>query len=131
MKPQVTEMLEQMRVRLVQESEAHGPDSEAGAQGDSGEAGELGAQNSENALDAFSLYLDDIVADLLEDYDISETAAEEFMFSVMRDMIVAGQIPDLPEDEDDEAGCAQWLGAAKSAGFEARVLAVAEELAVD
>lgn len=131
MKPQVTELLEQMRVQLVRESEAHGPDSTAGAQGDSGEAGELGAENEENAIDAFNLYFDDIVEDLLEEYELTEAEAEDFMFGVMRDMITAGTIPDMPEDEEDEAALAQWLGAVKSAGFEAQVLAVAEQSAVD
>lgn len=126
MNPQMIQLLEQMRHQLMLETEAHGAD----AQGDSGEPGESGASNVGDGIDSFNLYFDDIVDDLLEEYELTAEEAEEFMFSVMRDMIVAGQIPDLPEDEDDEAGLAKWLGAVKTAGFEARVLAAAEELAV-
>lgn len=120
-------LLEQMRVKLTEGEEAFGPDSIFWT-GDVGTPDESGADNDEDSevFESFNLYFDDIIRDLQDEYDVTESDAEDFAFSVLREMVDAGEIPDLPEDEDDIAALSTWIGAAKSAGFEARVLEAAE-----
>lgn len=136
MNGQIVGLLEQMRVKLAEGEEAFGPDSifwtgdvgTADADGD-----EPGADNDADSdvFESFNLYFDDIIRDLQDEYDVSEADAEDFAFSVLREMVDAGEIPDLPEDEDDIAALSAWIGSAKSAGLEVRVLEAAEAEAED
>lgn len=125
----LTEMREQLRAELAEGEEAWGPDSDAQGDSSGGQPGSTGASNNSNIWDAFDLYIGDMVDDLLEEYDLSEEEAIDFVFSVADDLAAEGKIPPIPTEENDAKAVANWLGVTGSMGFERMVLDAAEEAA--
>lgn len=131
MNAQMNSLLEQLRTQFIAEAEdetAFGPDSEQDSETGEGEPGELGAKNVTDGFDAFDLYMDDIVLDLLDEYELDDNDAIDFVFSIADELADEGKLPFIPE-EDDEKALTDWLGKAKTLGFEAIVLARAEAAA--
>lgn len=127
----LTEMREHLRAQLAEGEEAWGPDSDAQGDTSGGAPGSTGATNASNVWDAFDLYIGDMVDDLLEEFDLTEEEAIDFVFGVADDLSADGKMPEIPSEEDDEQAVAKWLGVAGSMGFERMVLDAADEAAED
>jgi hypothetical protein len=129
MTPEMTTLLEQMRTQLKARAEnddaAWGPDSEPS--GPEGEPGALGAENEPDVWQAFDMYIGEMVDDLMEEYELDEDGALDFIFDIADTAAAEGKLPAIPMDDPDDADAvAAWLGAAGSAGFERMVLDAAE-----
>jgi hypothetical protein len=124
MTPEMTTLLEQMRTQLKARAEgddaAWGPDSSPS--GPEGEPGTLGAENETDVWQAFDMYIGDMVDDLMEDFELNEDDALDFIFEIAEAAAAEGKIPEIPMDDNDADSVAAWLGAAGSAGFERMVL---------
>jgi hypothetical protein len=97
-------------------------DSEAG-----GEAGDLGAVNLSVAAERVDAFLTDVVESLMAEYDVDEEDAFDFVVSVADAMAEAGELPEMPAEDDEDDLQSEWLGAATTSGFAAVVLEVAAE----
>jgi hypothetical protein len=133
---EMSPLLEQMRESLVAQlneaegEEAWGPDSKSQSSKAPGKAGTSGAENeSDDIWNAFDLYVNDLIDDLLELYEISEDEAIDFIFEVADDLAAEGKMPEIPTEEGDAKAVAAWVGAAGTIGFERMVLDAAEEAA--
>lgn len=101
--------------------EAHGPGSVQDTEHSNSEAGTGEALNVSDVEDTLNMYMGDIISDILDNYDLNEDEAEEYVFEMIDQAAEEGLIPEFPEedgDEDDNLNLAAWLGAAKSAGLE-------------
>lgn len=130
MTPEMNTLLEQMRTQLKVQAEggedaAWGPDS--APEGPEGEPGTSGAENEPDVWQAFDMYIGDMVDDLMEEYELDEDGALDFIFSIADEATEAGKLPEIPMDDNDEKAVAAWLGMAGSAGFERMVLDAASE----
>lgn len=129
MNTQINEVLTKMRKQLTTES-AWGPESQAAPTDVSqGEAGTLGAENFSPANDQVDAYLTDCVDALMDLYDIDESDAFDFVFSVADVAMEEGLLTELPDEEDGDDALSAWLGKAGTIGFKAMVLQAANESA--
>ncbi len=127
-KSKVGKLVESLRASL-EEGEAFGPEGTPVSKvAREAEAGTLGAENPSDIADAVLSYLGDIVDSLMENFEVDEEEAFDFLFEIAAAMAEDGALPEMPEEDDDE-GMAEWLGAAKTAGFAQEVLAAAAEMA--
>jgi hypothetical protein len=133
---EINNKLAQLRKRMVVESEeAFGPDSDAmsaaasaAEDADVEMGGEGGAENV-SPLDALvDDYIGEIVASILDEYEMSEEEALDLVMTVADDLAADNTLPPLP-DYGDEAGSATWLGASKAYLFGDFVMQAVESLA--
>jgi len=124
MDEQVVASLAKIRRTLSEDGDYVPIDSEA-----EGEAGDLGAVNADVASERVDAYLTTIVDSLMDEYEIDEDDAFDFVTSVAEAMAEAGDLPELPGEDDEDDMQSAWLGAATTAGFQATVLEVAAESA--
>lgn len=117
MQSKISQQLEQLRKTLSEQAE--------GESVADGEAGEGGAENVSDVNDNFYAYIDGIVGSILDEYDVDEEEAVDYVFAVADDLAQAGDLPEIPA-EDDLVGTAEWLGKASSMLFGELVLAAVE-----
>lgn len=126
MQAKISEKLAQIRSALSEGDEAWGPDSVTPNEAaDEAEAGDGGAENESDVNDTFYAYLDRLVAGILDEYEMSEDEAVDYVFMVAEDLAADGTLPEIPSEEDDLA-TAEWLGKAKSVMFAELVMAALE-----
>lgn len=126
MTPNLNRALEAVRDYL---GETWGPEDDSGTPtGDEAAAGDGEAINPDDTDTSFNGYVYDLVDAILAVYDVEggEDGAIDFILSVADDLADSGELPPLPDDEDDE-GMAVWLGKAKTIAFGNIVLKAAEE----
>ena len=123
MRTEITEQLERLRKKLA-ESEAFGPESDISTD-DESEAGEGGAENIEPGFEALDNYLIGIIGSILDEYEVDEEDAVDFVLFVADSLAEEGDLPPFPEDDDAQAA-AMWMGAAQSMLFGDLVLAALE-----
>jgi hypothetical protein len=86
------------------------------------EPGEGSASNSSDAEDVLDLYLDAIVERLLEEFEISEDDAYDFVFACADELAEEEDLPEMPDDAASDQDVAVWVGQAKTLGFVGYVL---------
>lgn len=117
MQSKISQQLEQLRKTLSEQAE--------GESVVDGEAGEGGAENVSDVNDNFYAYIDGIVGSILDEYDVDEEEAVDYVFAVADDLAQAGDLPEIPA-EDDLVATAEWMGKATSMLFGELVLAAVE-----
>lgn len=125
MKAEITQQLARIRRTLSEGDEAWGPDSGDSTEHGEGEAGEGGAENVSDVGDTFAAYISGILDSVLEEYEVEEEDALDYIFGVASSLEEDGTLPPIPDEEDAEA-TAIWLGKAKSLLFGELVLASLE-----
>lgn len=91
-------------------------------------AGELDALNDTTIADDVDAYFNEMIDQLTANYDVSDDEAMDFIFDVADEMAEEGLLPEMPDDDDDEA-LAAWLGTAKTAALHIHVAEAARESA--
>ena len=81
--------------------------------------------DDDGAAETFEGYMEAILA-RLADEGMTADEAIELVSGVADELATDGELPSLPEDEEDSESISAWLGAAQSIGFEARVYATLE-----
>lgn len=123
MTPEVNALIGSIRTRMESQLEELGLLRE-----EDSAPGESGAVNGDDILDRFDAMIGQIADALLDEFDMSEDEAIDFVFDVADGMAEDGVIPDLPDDDDVQA-VALWIGKAETAGLAAEVIKAAEEMA--
>ena len=135
MTPQINSLMDEIRRRLEKtEMTAWGPEPTGVPADDShlaGQPGEGGADNITDVQDSLDLFLSDIADHLQALYELDDEGAYEFIFSVANDLAKEGSLPPVPGDEAPEEEISQWIGAAGSIMFAARVMCAAREQAAE
>lgn len=124
------------RIRLHLESEgddvvAHGPSVGAevgGAAAATAQAGTGEAENPSTVSDTLDFYLAEIADLLTMEYDMSEDASFNFVFSAASALAKDGLVPEIPGDNASDDEIAIWMGQAKTCHFAGQVLARAREM---
>lgn len=96
-------------------------------------ASEVDSSEDENSADpniTIDLYLKEIVDALLEDYEIAEEDAFEFVLDAADAISEEGVMPPLPSQEASYEELVAWYGHATTQGFKSLVLKLAKEQAV-
>lgn len=122
-----TELLKRLEAtvkRMTEGDEAWGPEAAADTEAEA-EAGEGGADNAPAGVDAFDNYVLSIVASILDEYEMDEEEALDYVFYVADGLAEDGDLPPIPEDEDPQTN-AEWLGKAQTMLFGELVLAALE-----
>lgn len=123
MRVQVNAVLDEIREKL---EGAWATEEEIEGHGDS-EAGEGGAENVSDVEDKFNAFMDDLVAALLDRYEVSEDDAIGLIFDVIDGAIEDEELPDFPEDDASEQDVATFVGTAQALGLKGMVLQAAKE----
>lgn len=123
MRKDIQERLEALVSKMTEGEEAWGPTSDVSD--DESAAGEGGAENVSTIDNAFDSYILGIVASILEEYELDEEEAIDYVFYVADDLAEQGELPTIPEGEDPQE-TAEWLGKAQSMLFAELVMAALE-----
>lgn len=129
MQSEIAKKLEAIR-RTLGEQSAWGPESSFDSDHEKGKAGVSGADNVSDVNDTFYAYLDGIVGSILDEYEMSEEEAVDYVFGVAEDLEADNTLPPMPDEGDLEA-TAVWLGKAKSMLFGELVLSALDAEAVE
>ena len=124
MNTQINEVLTKMRQKLAGEAAWESLEGSTG-----GAAGELGAENMSEANEKVDTYLLDCVNAMMDEYEVEEGDAWDFVFSVADMASEEGLLPELPEETASDADLINWLGKAGTIGFKALVLQAASDAA--
>jgi len=115
-------------VRELEEMVSTVPDSDFHGQG---EAGDLGAVNISPEQDKLDAYLIGIADVLVQEFEIENDDALEYVFQKAEAMAESGDLPPMPGEESGDQEVSEWIGAAQSWGFSSYVLKQAEAEADD
>lgn len=91
-----------------------------------GAPGVGGASNFSPVFDEYDKYLADIVARLMQDFDINEDDAYAFVYEVADSCAETGELPAPMSEESSEEDCVAWMSAAKMIHFGGLVMSDAE-----
>lgn len=95
------------------------------------EPGELDAPNADPAVDRVDAYLATITDSLVDEYDVGDEEAFDFVLSVADELAALGEMPEMPGDDAPGNEQAEWLGVATTMGFHRVVLDIAAESAAE
>jgi len=128
---QVVDLLTKIRHKVEMKMEsAWGP--EAVDQPDSSTAknafaGDGGAENPTDVNDALNMYLVNIVDRLMDEFEMGEDEAADFIFSCADELAEDGDLPPMPEDGAADQEVSVWMGKAHTLGFIGYVLGRARD----
>jgi len=127
MTPQLNAKLEAIRHSITASLAEQAADKEAEHPSTvDGTAGTGKAKNVTDIWDTFTFYLTGIVDALQEKYEIDDDAAFDFVAATGDEMTERDFLPEFPHDASAKKDVAEWIGVAKSIGFDAAVMANAD-----
>lgn len=118
---QVVDVMSRLQRRMELKMEAAwGPESVSSSVAtDTAKPGTLGAINPSDADDAFNAYINNIVDQLVSNFDMDDDEAIDYVFSCADELTT---LPSIPDEGVPAIEVSTWLGTANSVEFGGYVL---------
>lgn len=113
---QVVDVMSRLQKRMELKMEAAwGPESVSSSiAADTAQPGTLGATNPSDADDAFNAYINNIVDQLVAEFDMNDDEAIDYVFSCADELTT---LPPIPDEGAPAIDVSTWLGTANSIEF--------------